>query len=126
LDGIPRAIPELVDRPVVDRDADDRTVEQAALLEPVERVERHHLRQVARDAEDDEDVGRLLAAFRARLARFGCCNRHPRASLLLANFPDEDSTARRVSASSIRDEAPSLFNGSEWLARPADDRSTLA
>ncbi len=50
---------QLVVGPVVDGDADDRAVEEAALLEPVERAKRHHLRQVAGDAEDDEDVGRL-------------------------------------------------------------------
>ena len=35
--------------------------QQAALLEPVQRPEGHHLRQVARDPEDHEDVGGLLA-----------------------------------------------------------------
>ena len=39
-------------------DADDRALEQPALLQPVERVKRHHLREVAGDAEDDEDVRR--------------------------------------------------------------------
>ena len=47
---------QLLVGPVVDRDADDRAVEQPALLEPVERAEGHHLREVAGDAEDDEDV----------------------------------------------------------------------
>ncbi len=67
-DRLARALDELVDRPVVDRDADDRAVEQPALLEPVERPEGHHLRQVAGDPEDDEDVGRrrLLAVQSAR------------------------------------------------------------
>ena len=46
-----------VGRPGVDGHADDRAVEQAPLLEPVERVERHHLRQVAGDPEDHEHVG---------------------------------------------------------------------
>ena len=66
-DRLARALDELVDRPVVDRDADDRAVEQPALLEPVQRAEGHHLREVARDPEDDEDVrGPLLARLRVR------------------------------------------------------------
>ena len=58
-DRLARSVLELVDRPVVDGDAQDRTVEQAALLEPVERPERHHLGQVAGDPERDEDIRRL-------------------------------------------------------------------
>ena len=38
------------------RDADDRAVEKALALEPVERAEGHLPGQVAGDAEDDEDV----------------------------------------------------------------------
>ena len=49
---------QLFERPVVERDADDRAVEQPAALEPVERPEGHHAGEVARDAEDHEDVGR--------------------------------------------------------------------
>ena len=48
---------EVRERPVVDRDADDRAVEQPAALEPVERSERHDLREIARDPEGDERVG---------------------------------------------------------------------
>ena len=59
---VARPLDELLDGPVVDGHADDRAVEQAAPLEPVQRPERHHLRQVAGDPEDDEDVGRLLSA----------------------------------------------------------------
>ena len=55
-DRVAGALHELVDRPVVDRHADDRAVEQATLLEAVERPERHHLGEVAGDAEDDEHV----------------------------------------------------------------------
>ena len=61
-DRLPCALDELVDGPVVDRHADDRAVEQPAPLEPVQRPERHHLRQVACDPEDHEDIGRLLSA----------------------------------------------------------------
>jgi hypothetical protein len=76
LDRLARAVLQLIDGPVVDGHADDRAVEQAPLLEPVERVEGHHLRQVARDPEDDEDVRRLLSLFcRARL-HLGCSRRH--------------------------------------------------
>jgi hypothetical protein len=32
---------QVLDRPVVVRDADDRPVQKAPLLEPVERTERH-------------------------------------------------------------------------------------
>ncbi len=67
-DRLARPLDELVHRPVVDRHADHRAVEQPALLEPVQRAERHHLREIAGDAEDDEDVGRgrrLILRFRA-------------------------------------------------------------
>ena len=63
-DRLAGAVAELVVGPVVDRDADDRARQQPALLEPVQRSERHHLGQVARDPEDHEDVGRLLLARR--------------------------------------------------------------
>ncbi len=73
-DRVPRALDQLVDGPVVDGDADDRAVEEAAALEPVQRTEGHHLREVAGDAEDDEHVrlagcvghGGDVNAFRAR------------------------------------------------------------
>jgi hypothetical protein len=51
---------EIVDRPVVDGYADDRAVEQTALLEPVQGPEGHHLREVAGDAEGDEHIGRAI------------------------------------------------------------------
>src|SRR6185503_2344269 len=56
-DRLPRALDELVDRPIVDCDAENRAVQKPALLEPVEGMERHDLRQVACDAEDHETVG---------------------------------------------------------------------
>ena len=64
-----RPVDELVVGPVVDGDADDRAVEQLALLEPVQRPEGHDLRQVAGDPEDHEHVtghGFLPAQVRAR------------------------------------------------------------
>ena len=65
-DRVARTLNELLQRPVVECDADDRTVEEPALLESVERVEGHHLREVARDSEDHEDVGRLRIGVRLR------------------------------------------------------------
>ena len=62
-DGFARPVHQLLDRPVVDRDADDRAVQQAPPLEPVQRPERHHLREIAGDSEDDEHVCRLLGHF---------------------------------------------------------------
>ena len=65
-DRLACALDELLERPVVERDADDRAVEEPSLLESVERVERHHLREVARDSEDHEDVGRPRVRVRLR------------------------------------------------------------
>jgi hypothetical protein len=62
-----RPLPQVVDRPVVGGDADDRAVEQAAALEPVERAQGHHLGQVAADAEGHEDVGGPLVVGRVGL-----------------------------------------------------------
>ena len=74
-DRVACALDELVDRPVVDGDPDDRALEQPALLEPVQRMERHDLGQVPGDPEDHEDVG--LLRLRRRRRRGGhCCARH--------------------------------------------------
>ena len=62
LDGGACVFAQVVHRPVVDRHADDRAVQQAAGLQPVQRVEGHDLGEVAGDAEDDEHVGGLRAA----------------------------------------------------------------
>ena len=64
LDRAARVRAQVLEGPVVDRDADDRTGQQAASLQAVQRPERHDLREVAGDAEGDEHVGRLLR---------GCC-----------------------------------------------------
>jgi hypothetical protein len=56
-DRDPRVVAQIVGAPVVDGDADDRAVEQAAPFEPVQRSECHHLREIARDPEGDERVG---------------------------------------------------------------------
>jgi hypothetical protein len=78
LDRRLRPVAQLVERPVVDGDADDRTVEQAAALEAVQRAERHHAREVAGDAEDDEDVGgaRFVALGGRALRGLGCGGGH--------------------------------------------------
>ena len=68
LDRRARAIDELLDGPVIDRNADDRAVDQAPPLEPVQRAERHHLREVTGDPERDEHVCRLVRACRRRTA----------------------------------------------------------
>ena len=47
---------ELLLGPVVDGDPHDRALEQLALLEPVQRPERHHLREIPRDPEDHEHI----------------------------------------------------------------------
>ena len=60
LDRRPGVRAQIVVGPIVGGDAEDRTLQQPAALEPVERSERHHPRQIATDAEDDEDVGRLI------------------------------------------------------------------
>ena len=56
LDRLAGVVTEVLVRPVVEGHADDRAVEQPPGLEPVERVEGHHLRQIAGDPEDDENV----------------------------------------------------------------------
>jgi hypothetical protein len=77
-DRLAGALAQVVDRPVVDGDADDRAGQQPARLEAVERVQRHHLRQVAGDAEHDEDIGRLVrCGARRRDIRARCdCGGH--------------------------------------------------
>ena len=59
LDRFAGVLAQVLERPVVARDADDRAVEQPPLLEPVQRAEGHHLREVAGDPEDHEYVGAL-------------------------------------------------------------------
>ena len=55
-DRRPRPLDQLVDAPVVDRDPDDRAVDQLPPFEAIERAEGHHLREVAGDPEDHEHV----------------------------------------------------------------------
>ena len=63
-DRFTSTIDELLERPVVESDADDGAVEEAARLEPVQRAVRHDAREVARDPEDHEHVGRPRPAVR--------------------------------------------------------------
>ena len=70
-DRVPRALDQLLERPVVERDADDGAVEEAARLEPVQRAERHHAREVPRDPEDHEDVRRAARARSSACVRRG-------------------------------------------------------
>ena len=76
-DRLAGALDELVLRPVVDGDAHDRAVQQAAGLQAVQRPERHHLRQVAGDPEDHQDVRRALlgAPLRAAIVILLSCAR---------------------------------------------------
>ncbi len=77
LDRLAGVLTKVLLRPVVEGDADDRAVEQAPGLEPVERVEGHHLGQIAGDAEADEDVGGALPVGGLPARRLpplsGCC-----------------------------------------------------
>ena len=61
-DRVVGPLDQVLERPVVERDAHDRTAQEASLLQAVERAERHHAREVARDPEDHEDVGSLAFA----------------------------------------------------------------
>ena len=117
-DRLARSLLELVDRPVVDGDAQDRAVEQAALLEPVERTERHHLGEVAGDPERDEDVRRLRLGTRCRARRARgswACRRHafpptPSCGRSDARFPFT-STRPRPKAST-RPQRPGMSSSS--------------
>ena len=77
-DRVAGALAQVVDRPVVDRDADDRAVQQAAGLQVVQRLERHHPREVAGDAEHDQHVGRLLPTGRGHPCAGLDCRSHRR------------------------------------------------
>src|SRR5579862_3869715 len=69
LDRRARALAKLADGQIVDGDPDDRAVEEAAQVEPVERPERHHAGEVAGDPEGDEDVRGLSQRARPRRPR---------------------------------------------------------
>ena len=83
-DRLARPLHQLLHRPVVHRDADDRAAEEPAPLQPVERPERHHLREVAGDPEDREDIGgsrcvSTLPRVRHRAPFLGPCSKRGRA-----------------------------------------------
>ncbi len=52
LDRLPGALHQLIYVPIVDRHADDRALQQAAGLEPVQRPECHHLGQIPGDSKN--------------------------------------------------------------------------
>ena len=58
LDRAARVVDQGRFRPVVEGDPDDRTVEQTAALEPIQRAERHLSGQIACDPKDHKYVGR--------------------------------------------------------------------
>ena len=60
-DRFARVVAQVIDAPVLGRHPDHRAFQQSAALEPVERAERHLLREVAGDPEDDEGVGVVAA-----------------------------------------------------------------
>ena len=69
LDGRAGMLAELVVAPVLDRDAQDRAVQQASSLQPVQRPERHDLGEVTCDAEAHESVGAARRIARHRETR---------------------------------------------------------
>ena len=117
LDRLAGALHQLVPRPVVDGHADDRAVQQAARLQPVQRPERHHLRQVAGDPEDHEDVRRALT----RLLAAGRC--HESSFSSVAAIAVLLSGARRSRALAAR-RAPAIAGPSSpvRMIRPAGRR----
>jgi hypothetical protein len=56
----------LIHVPIIDCHADDRALQQATRLEPVQRPEGHDLRQIPGDSENHKDIGRLLLLAHSR------------------------------------------------------------
>jgi hypothetical protein len=73
-DRFARPVDQAVHRPIVDRHAKDRAIQQAPQLEPVERPEGHHLREVARDSENHEVVRACTFGW-TRVVRLWDCGR---------------------------------------------------
>ena len=72
LDRLAGAFHQLVPGPVVHGDADDGAVQEAARLQPVQRPERHHPREIAGDPEDHQHVRRaLIGPLRPAAVRVG-------------------------------------------------------
>jgi hypothetical protein len=76
LDRVAGMLAQVVGAPLVDGHSDDRTAQQAAALQVVERAEGHHLRQVAGDAEDDEHVGPCAVGLGSRWRVWHCHEAH--------------------------------------------------
>ena len=105
-DRLARALDELLHGPVVDGDADDRAVEQPPQLEPIQRAERHHLREIAGDPEDDEDIGRPRISTRLRDAcLWSLCRAHASTSLCVVES-DATGWSRRALPSVPRSTHP--------------------
>jgi len=85
VDRLARVAAQRLVVPVVDRDADDRRLQLARGLQPVQRPEGHFLREVAADAEDREHAGGAV-----RLVRGGLP--HRRAGYPLAPSPWGEGT----------------------------------
>jgi hypothetical protein len=101
LDRTARVCAQVLDGPVVDSDADDRTGQQAAPLQAVQRPERHDLREITCDAEAHEGVGAAgrIALHRAsRRARSVGCGHRP--SSAGVSVRDEACRRRRARSSS--------------------------
>ena len=92
-DRVARALDELLERPVVERDADDRAVEEPARLEPVQRAVRHDAGEVAGDPEDHEHVGR------------------PRPAVRLPVHGQSISASRRARSKLVRPDGAAAFTG---------------
>ena len=80
LDGLERVLAQMIVGPVLHRHADDRAVQQAPLVEPIQRTQGHLAGEVAGDAEDDERISRTCrrrAHRRQTLAGFSRARRGP-------------------------------------------------
>ena len=76
---------QLLHTPVVDGHTDNREAEQAALLQPVERSERHHLREIASDPKDHQHISMALAAAARTARRRHVPHRHVSTPLLVVS-----------------------------------------
>ncbi len=70
-DRLAGVVSQLLDRPIVSRDADDRTLEPTMAREPVERLKGLLFRQVAGDPENHQGV-RLRGVLGHRVQAIGC------------------------------------------------------
>jgi hypothetical protein len=94
LDRRARALAQIADRPAVDRHAHDRTLEQAAALQPIQRSKGHHLGEVSGDP---EDVGGLRFVGRCGARVRSDCRGHASAlwEAVLVGWMLSDAAAAR-------------------------------